>query len=326
MTRVGLVSPVLAYGGAEQWMRDLIRFTGPQIEWVGISVLREANSVPEVAASFSVRVAYGPARLASLARSVDVLVGWGIPGFAGYVPNDAGCRTVLVSHGDGPWTAQVFRKPHGCELVAVSKAACVPIPERWRDQVTIIPNGVDPERVKVSRSRSEVRRAWGVKRGRRVLGFLGRLSREKNPLAFVRTLAHLPGWVGVMVGVGADHAELQQEAQRLGVEVLFPGFDPDVGSVLHAFDVLLMPSREEGYGLSVVEAMMADCPVVTTPVGIVPELPDGCVRVVGMKDAPEALSAAVLEDHTERVSQARTWALSHATAEGFGTAWTAYLS
>lgn len=312
-------------------MLDLMRHTDPQrVQWQGTALLRRMNGVEATIKEFRslAPVYYASAGVAELASTCSVLLSWGIPNLRAYIPNTYTGRLVLVSHGSGPWTGRGFAKTHGQELVAVALAALKPIPERWRDRVTILRNGVDPERVQPKLTAAQQRRRWKIPRDAPVVGFLGRLSREKNPLGWVRGFAALPSsWYGVMLGSGADEAEIRAEADRLGVldRLRLPSFTSDVGSALAAFSVLLMPAHEEGYGLALVEAMLAGCPVVSTPVGIIPECP-GCVEEVELRADGEALAAAVLRARGgERVEQARSWALTHATAAEFGARWTEYL-
>jgi glycosyltransferase involved in cell wall biosynthesis len=54
--------------------------------------------------------------------------------------------------------------------------------------------------------------------------------------------------------------------------VEFLGWRDDVEALLHRWDVFVMPSLEEGFGIAALEAMAAGLPVVATAVGGIPEL------------------------------------------------------
>jgi glycosyltransferase involved in cell wall biosynthesis len=75
----------------------------------------------------------------------------------------------------------------------------------------------------------------------------------------------------VMLGEGPDKREFQRQA-RNDPRVIFAGFQSDVGSWIAAMDVFAFPSREEGLGSSVLDAMMLGVPVVSSSVGGLPEL------------------------------------------------------
>ena len=77
-----------------------------------------------------------------------------------------------------------------------------------------------------------------------------------------------------MVGDGPDRPELEALARELGVEhaTHFVGFQDDVGPWFHAFDALLLPSRNEGTPVSAIETLAAGRPVVASRVGGVPDV------------------------------------------------------
>ena len=77
-----------------------------------------------------------------------------------------------------------------------------------------------------------------------------------------------------MVGDGPDRPELEALAHELGVarSTHFVGFQDDVGPWFHAFDALLLPSRNEGTPVSAIETLAAGRPVVASRVGGVPDV------------------------------------------------------
>ena len=77
-----------------------------------------------------------------------------------------------------------------------------------------------------------------------------------------------------MVGDGPDRPELEALARELGVEQAthFVGYQDDVGPWFHAFDALLLPSRNEGTPVSAIETLAAGRPVVASRVGGVPDV------------------------------------------------------
>ncbi len=80
-----------------------------------------------------------------------------------------------------------------------------------------------------------------------------------------------PDIVFVLVGSGRDEALMKDLAGGLP-NVVFEGYRENVGDYLAAFDFLVFPSREEGLGSSVIDAMDYGLPVVASRVGGLPEV------------------------------------------------------
>jgi glycosyltransferase involved in cell wall biosynthesis len=129
-----------------------------------------------------------------------------------------------------------------------------------------------------------------------VLGAVGRLDPQKGFDVLLEALVALPGVRLVLVGEGRSRSDLQARARVLGVagRVTFAGWSEDVRSHLAGFDVVVLPSRSEGFPLTIVEAMLAGLPVVATRVGSVAEaVRDGETGLLVGKDDPRALAAAL---------------------------------
>ncbi len=112
----------------------------------------------------------------------------------------------------------------------------------------------------------------------------------------------------VMCGDGPERQGAQALAERLGVSrhVDFVGKQPQsqIKDYLSVADLLLLPSLTESFGLTALEAMSCEVPVVATRVGGLPEVveEDGCgyLLEVGDVDAMAEAAARVLSDDGER--------------------------
>ncbi len=103
----------------------------------------------------------------------------------------------------------------------------------------------------------------------------------------------------LFVGDGSERARVETLAAELGLgpaHVRFLGFRDDVADLLAASDLFVLPSRDEGLPISVLEAMSHRLPVVCTPVGGNPELvTHGVHGSLVPVDDHAALAAAVGE-------------------------------
>lgn len=145
------------------------------------------------------------------------------------------------------------------------------IPE---DRIRVIPNGVDIRRF----SPAFIHAQTAPTHDGPVVGFVGRLSEEKGIDTLLRAmpgvLRRCPKMVLLIVGDGPSRTRLEALAAALGVmgSVRFLGRRDDIETVYIQLDVLVLPSRNEGVPMTVLEAMAAGVPVLATRVGGLPEV------------------------------------------------------
>jgi glycosyltransferase involved in cell wall biosynthesis len=143
----------------------------------------------------------------------------------------------------------------------------------------VIPNGI-PTRSYASPKTP--RREWRAKEGLSETDLLfvcvARFAPQKNHLlllkAFAQGPASEPNAHLILVGDGVLREQLKREAENLRItrQVHFLGLRADIPDVLGAMDVFVLSSDWEGNPLSVMEAMAAGLPVVSTDAGGVPDL------------------------------------------------------
>ena len=163
--------------------------------------------------------------------------------------------------------------------------------ERYRlepDKVVVTPNGVD------RRFRPDGPRRDGPP----YVLFVGAIQPRKDPLTAVRALRHLdPDLHLVMAG---PHklavADVRREAADAGLadRVHLLGYvdDDELASLYRGAACLVMPSRYEGFGLPVLEAMASGTPVVAARASALPEVAGDAAVLVDPGD-PEALADGV---------------------------------
>lgn len=122
-----------------------------------------------------------------------------------------------------------------------------------------------------SASVRRLRADWG---GACVVGQVGALDdSQKGQRDTLAAAARLTGddWRFVLVGGGHDEADLRAAAAG-DLRVIFTGHIDNVGDHLAAFDIFVFPSRHEGLGSTLLDAMQAGLPIVATDVDGIPEI------------------------------------------------------
>jgi len=173
------------------------------------------------------------------------------------------------------WTKVLFWL--SCVISDRVVSVCLQVQEVFRKsfplpgkKTCVVNNGVDLSRLPAipPRARGKVL----------TFGTIGRLDPVKDHANLLEAFAILrnkhPDTQLRLLGDGILRHELQQLAATLSVAdaVCFEGFDLDVARFLGSIDVYVISSRSEGLPLTLLEAMGAGLPVVTTAVGEVPRI------------------------------------------------------
>jgi len=170
-------------------------------------------------------------------------------------------------------------------------------------QVEVIYNFIDPEIYDRSKYPPILREQ--LNGGRRVLMHVSNFRPVKRVRDIVRIFARvceeIPS-VLVMVGDGPDRVEAEAEARNLGIDrdVHFLGKIDVVAPLLAGADLFLLPSQNESFGLSALEALASGAPVVGSRAGglveVVKEGETGALREVGDVDGMAQASIEILAD------------------------------
>ena len=125
---------------------------------------------------------------------------------------------------------------------------------------------------------------------------VARLTPQKGVDTAIRALPAIPDATLLVLGEGPDRARLEALARDLGVDgrVLMPGRVGDVAALYRRCNVVVHPARWEGFGLAMLEGMLAGRPVVAAHAGSAPELvADGMTGLLFPPDDAEALARDV---------------------------------
>lgn len=186
------------------------------------------------------------------------------------------------------------------------------------ERIEVIPNFIDPAVYDRARYPQRLREQVGM--DRRILIHISNFRPVKRVRDVVEIYARVAREVPsalVMVGDGPDRIEAEQEARRLGVsdQVFFLGKLDSVAPLLANADIFLLPTANESFGLSALEALASGVPVIGTRAGGLPEVvrdgETGALCEVGDVEGMAAAALSLLRD-PERWQVASTLAAADA--------------
>lgn len=212
-------------------------------------------------------------------------------------------------------------------MIAVSESVRSHVAERIGvavDRFDVVRNGVDTAQFQ-GIDRAEARQALGLDEDRTLAGLIGRVCEQKGQEDFVEAAIALsedhPGTEFLMAGDIEDRALHQRLSQRIATaglsdRIRFTGHVTAIATLYAALDMVVAPSRWEGFGLMLIEAMAAGRPVIAARVGAIPEVVrDGETAIlVPPRDAAalRAAMASLISDRAKRDALAAAGSLHQA--------------
>jgi len=154
------------------------------------------------------------------------------------------------------------------------------------ENAVVIPNGIDPTYFYPVEKETALQKTGWRQSKKYVVGFVGNLIYVKRADKFVKIFSEIRKIVGdvefVLVGAGDLRDIIQKECNEIGLTVTFAGRVPheEVANWMNLFDVMILPSRNEGWPCVVLEAYACGVPVVGSSNGGIPEAIGGMGVVV----------------------------------------------
>jgi glycosyltransferase involved in cell wall biosynthesis len=177
-----------------------------------------------------------------------------------------------------------------------------------RDRIDVIPRGRDPKvlGVRTEERRRHARLALGIARNEKLIVAAARQEHQKGLDLLLdsmpEVLRRVPATRLIIAGRdGNQTAQLKDAQQRLGLNghVNFLGPRADVPDLLCAADAFAFPSRFEGLGSVLIEAMALEAPIVATEIPAVSEtLHPGIHATLVPSERPQALATALVDVFT----------------------------
>src|ERR1700722_3303292 len=153
-------------------------------------------------------------------------------------------------------------------LICLTQAEAAALPRDFAGARFVIGNWAIPAPATSPEARQSLRDSLGLGPDDYVIGTVARLEPVKGVDGLIAAFhaAALPQSSLVIVGQGSQQAALAGLAQRLGLgtRVVFTGFRADARELYPIFDLFVLNSSDEPYGLAILEAAAAGVPVIAT--------------------------------------------------------------
>ena len=184
--------------------------------------------------------------------------------------------------------------------------------------IRVLPNAIDvqafcPQSRK--NQKSSIREELSMPANTRIVIMIARLEPEKDWITFLEVSkefrdAYEPPVAFLIVGAGSEENHLKEYAHENGLRhVFFLGYRDDIPNLLNQSDIFLLTSSREPFGIVVVEAMAAGCPVVATRSGgpefIIEDGETGLLTDVGDVRGLVLSIQRILEDYDLKVKLSR---------------------
>lgn len=195
------------------------------------------------------------------------------PGLVGVLSKKfSGLPVVVTCHGSDLFVFSIGRKRllsryvvQSCDCVVTNSRATLTAAQSLggpRIRYEYVPSGVDLERFT----------PMNVKR--EAITYVGALHTVKGVDIFLKAVKGLkePVWI---IGDGPERKSLELLAEKLEIPCTFWGFRSDIPELMNRSKIVVLPSRNEGFGLTLLEAMACGTPVIGRKTGGIPELITG---------------------------------------------------
>jgi len=225
------------------------------------------------------------------------------------------CKVKVIIHERGP----VFRKNfkysiyrfllrllhhRATAVIANSHATAAQLVKKAKidpKQITVIPNAVDFEKFNPQKTeRSRTRKMLKANPDDIVLGFVGRLNYVKGVDILIKAMPLLlkksPQYLLALVGQGPQEPYLHKLVNQFDISdrVRFLGFNDNVPEIMDAFDIAVVPSRQDAFGIVAVEIMRKKIPMVCSDAEGLAELAENEVTaLVPTDNTPQQICSCV---------------------------------
>ena len=146
-------------------------------------------------------------------------------------------------------------------------------------KMCIIENGIDFTKFKNNdKYREETRKEYNIKNNEILIGVVGRLSEQKDPITSIKAFKKIHDKYKktkiMFVGDGELKEKVIEYTRQNNIEndIIITDWVSNVEKYIPAFDIAILPSKWEGFGLVLIEYMACDKPIIASNVGGIPNI------------------------------------------------------
>lgn len=139
--------------------------------------------------------------------------------------------------------------------------------------IQVVHNGIQIPKKLAEHQKDELITQWGFKNCKKIIGSVGRLDSEKGYDIFLnilpklsKAIPHGEKWGVVILGEGKQRPNLEALSKNVpsNIKIIFPGYRQDAAECINAFNLFVMPSNYEGFGLTLIEAIACGVPILSS--------------------------------------------------------------
>jgi len=171
----------------------------------------------------------------------------------------------------------------------------------------VVNYGIDTEKYDPANNFPDLREELGLPKDKTIVGFLVRMTIQKDPLTLIRAIRKVKDQTSDIVFLLMGNGDLLDDAKALVKEldiedmIVWSGFRQDIPNVLHTIDIYTLPSLWEGLPIGLLEAMTMAKPIVATGVdGSKEAIKNGENGILVECKDPNNLAKAILELHNNK--------------------------
>lgn len=323
-----LITPSVSMGGAERWMLDIVS-RADKINWKS-AVLTDITRYDPIIVSelhkyvplygyetadaeeFCLdRLTYKSEHLNEIINAgttgCDIALLWGGTNYFNYL-DGVNIPMIICSHCTAKEDNLAPISDNITHFTAVSEEAAKYFVGRGKEvKVDVIHNGADPKRCKPTKTKEQMREFWDIPQSATVIGYVGRFSEEKNPLATLRAVKQLVGSGVDAYAVYYGCGPLRDNIIDWGDKILWNRYrvhDPidNIGDIFEGIDLLMLVSHREAFSMVLIESWLAGCPVLASDKAVASEVERKFGPLTTKIDPPRGLSNAI--DYVAPITQA----------------------